>query len=283
MAKRFIDSAIWSDPWFQEIEIMDKLFFIYLFSNCDMIGLWEFNPKRAEFDLGKKIPWESIKKSHEKKVLFTEKYWIIKTFISQQYPLLNKKPTAPLHVSVLNMIEKKGLNFDLNSLSIDYVYPIHSLQVIVKEKVIVKEEVKEGELFPDQTETKKVLTVPDHLKEVWPKFLEMRKKIKKDMTEYAQELAIGKLLKISSDKLVQIEIVKRSIEHSWQTFYPLKDDNQQQIPTQTPTSTPPAKHYPEPSALRSRIVRELGNDYECFPEDNDLDGWKKLYDENVRR
>jgi hypothetical protein len=145
MSKRFIDSKIWSDTWFQELDQHAKLFWIYLFTNCDIIGLWEFNPKRAEFDLGKKINWEEMQKNISSKVIFTEKYWIIKTFISQQYPNLNKKPNAPLHISVLNEIEKKCLNFDLNSLSIDYRYPIDSVQVEVEVKEKVKVEEKEEE------------------------------------------------------------------------------------------------------------------------------------------
>lgn len=139
MPKRFIDSAIWSDPWFQDLENIDKLIWIYLFTNCCIVGTWEFNPKRAEFDLGKKINWESVKKCFSEKILFTEKYWIIKNFIKQQYPNILKKPKAPLHVAVLSEIEKKCLKFDLNSLSIVYEYTIDSVQV--KEKVIVKEEV----------------------------------------------------------------------------------------------------------------------------------------------
>lgn len=140
MAKRFINSTIWSDPWFQDLDPILKLFWVYIFSVCDMIGIWEYNTKRAEFDLNKKpLPWAKIIEEFSEKVIITDKYWIIKTFISQQYPKLNKTPNAPLHISVLNAIEKKCLNFDLNSLSIDYDKPIHSLQV----KVIVKEEVKE--------------------------------------------------------------------------------------------------------------------------------------------
>ena len=134
MAKRFIDSKTWEDPWFQEVAPISKLFWIYLFTKCDMVGLWEYNPKRAEFDIGKKINWELIQKDLKSKVLFTEKYWILKNFIKQQYPQLNIKPDAPLHKAVFSEIEKKGINFDLDSLSIDYQYPIDSLQVIVKEK-----------------------------------------------------------------------------------------------------------------------------------------------------
>lgn len=146
MPKRFIDSNIWSDPWFQELDTVCKLLWIYLFSTCDIIGIWEYNPKRAEFDLNKKLPWEEIQKKLSEKVLFTDRFWIIKTFIRQQYPKLATYPNAPLHISVMKQINKMCLNFDLNSLSIDYSNPIDRVQVIVrvKEKVKVIEEVKEN-------------------------------------------------------------------------------------------------------------------------------------------
>lgn len=222
MPKRFIDSAIWSDPWFQDLENMDKLIWIYLFTNCCIVGTWEFNPKRAEFDLGKKINWESVKKCFSEKILFTEKYWIIKNFIKQQYPNILKKPKAPLHIAVLSEIEKKCLKFDLNSLSIVYEYTIDSVQVKVKEKVKVEEEVKEEELFPEITSPEFKLIVPDHLKKIWPYVLEMRKKIRYPMTEYAQELAFKRLQKLSPDENVQVEIVEQTIECSYRGFFELK-------------------------------------------------------------
>jgi hypothetical protein len=82
--------------------------------------------------------------------------------------------------------------------------------------------------------------VPDHLKEVWPKFIEMRKKIKKPMTDYAQELAIEKLEKLSNNHEEQVEMVKRSIEHSWQTFYLLSGDRS--------TVTTPTQQYTRQNA-----------------------------------
>lgn len=155
MSKRFISTDIWEDPWVQNLSTSDKLVWIYVFTKCDMIGIWEFNPKRAEFDLGKKFLWEQIIKSFEGKVIFFEEFWIIKNFIREQYPNLNKKPKAPLHISVLNHINKMCLNFDLNSLSIDYTYPINRVQVKVK----VKEEVILNDLINTKEEDSSIKSV----------------------------------------------------------------------------------------------------------------------------
>lgn len=43
---------------------------------------------------------------------------------------------------------------------------------------------------------------------------------------------------------------------------------------------PPKKEYPE--SYKSHVVRAFGNDYD-FPDDKDISGWKRLYDERCRR
>jgi hypothetical protein len=175
MSKRFIDDKIWSDPWFQELDPLLKLFWIYLFSICDIVGIWEYNPKRAEFDLCKKLPWEEIQKKLNEKVLFTDRFWIIKTFIKQQYPKLACCPNSPLHISVMKQINKMCLNFDLNSLSIDYSNPIDRVQVkvIVKEEVKVKEKKKEKHRYG---EYKHVLLTADELERLKADFGEINVK-----------------------------------------------------------------------------------------------------------
>lgn len=65
--------------------------------------------------------------------------------------------------------------------------------------------------------------VPDHLKEIWPEFLKMRKLIKKQATERAQKNIIKKLDNFSKDPSIQIKIVEQSINNSWQDVYELKN------------------------------------------------------------
>jgi hypothetical protein len=62
-------------------------------------------------------------------------------------------------------------------------------------------------------------------------FVDMRKKIKKPMTDRAIDLAIKKLEELATDSAgnmdndLAIQIVNQSVLRSWQTFYPLKDDS----------------------------------------------------------
>lgn len=56
-------------------------------------------------------------------------------------------------------------------------------------------------------------------------FIEMRKKIKKPMTDHAIDLFLKKLDKISgADDELAIKIIEESILKSWTDIYPLKDD-----------------------------------------------------------
>jgi len=57
--------------------------------------------------------------------------------------------------------------------------------------------------------------------ELWNAFVDMRKKLKKPMTDYAQKLA---LVKIEKDfKGQENAVIEQSLIHSWQGFFPLKD------------------------------------------------------------
>lgn len=63
------------------------------------------------------------------------------------------------------------------------------------------------------------------LKEAIYAFIDMRKTIKKPMTERALKMLINKLNKITNDDNVKIAILDQSIMHNWQDIYELKENN----------------------------------------------------------
>lgn len=88
---RYINTAIWDDTWFSELEADEKLLFIYLLTNslCNIAGIYEISLKRISFDTGIKI--ESILKTLKAfesldKVYFIEEsnYIVLKNFIKHQ-------------------------------------------------------------------------------------------------------------------------------------------------------------------------------------------------------
>ena len=60
-------------------------------------------------------------------------------------------------------------------------------------------------------------------------FEEMRKKMKKPLTERAKQLALSNLRKLSASEQVQIEIVNQSVLNGWQAFYALKEEAKPEV------------------------------------------------------
>jgi uncharacterized protein YdaU (DUF1376 family) len=58
--------------------------------------------------------------------------------------------------------------------------------------------------------------------EAWAAFEEMRTKIKKPMTDRARSLIVGKLEAMGRDGHEPGAVLLQSVEHAWQTIYPLK-------------------------------------------------------------
>lgn len=74
----------------------------------------------------------------------------------------------------------------------------------------------------NQNPKRKEIQIPDHLSEIWKSFEEMRKKIRKPLTDKARELTLKELNKLSQDKNLQIKILEQSIQRSWQGVFPLQ-------------------------------------------------------------
>lgn len=76
-------------------------------------------------------------------------------------------------------------------------------------------------------------------------FIEMRKKIKKSMTDHALELILKNLDKLSTNDFEKIEILNQSIMNSWQGVFPLKRQNPKMVSDE-----------PESVADRARRLKE---------------------------
>ena len=135
MSKRFIDTDIWRKKWFRSLSPEHKVFWTYLFTNCDNAGVWDVDQELAEFLIGKDIDWpevEKIFKNHIKILNNGSKWWLI-DFISFQYGQL--KETCKPHLHSINLLKK-------HKLFIEYSKGIETVKD--KDKVKVKEEDKEA-------------------------------------------------------------------------------------------------------------------------------------------
>lgn len=82
---------------------------------------------------------------------------------------------------------------------------------------------------------------PDNLKlnSTFTSYVDMRKKIKKPLSDYAIELAIKKLETLAgNDDELKIKILEQSVFYSWQGLFEVKDNRQSENNTQSDAYTP---------------------------------------------
>jgi DNA-binding transcriptional regulator GbsR (MarR family) len=97
-----------------------------------------------------------------------------------------------------------------------------------------------------ETITKEIVNLPDFIKpEIFTAFSEMRKKIKKPLTDYAVSLIIKELEVLRANGDDPNEILEQSIRNGWQDVYELKNKgnkktNNRDLPTQY---TPPEEFF----------------------------------------
>ena len=90
---------------------------------------------------------------------------------------------------------------------------------------IKKERKKEAKTYADVLS---VFSLSERLTKTIMDFIQMRKFIKKPMTNRGLELMIGKLQKMSTDEETQIKILEQSIMNNWQGVFELKEEVHQE-------------------------------------------------------
>ena len=77
----------------------------------------------------------------------------------------------------------------------------------------------------------KEYTDDDKLREALEGFIELRKLLKKPLTERALKTSLSKLDTLGETNEQKCAVVDQTIEHSWQSFYPLKDIKENEVKT----------------------------------------------------
>lgn len=86
MAKRFIDTGLFDDEWFSELDPECKMFWIYYLTKCDHAGLLKYNKKLIEFQTGIKSLERVIELLGNRLVRVNELLFFCPKFIVFQYP-----------------------------------------------------------------------------------------------------------------------------------------------------------------------------------------------------
>lgn len=93
---------------------------------------------------------------------------------------------------------------------------------------------KDSETFDSILDSYELITIHPELRELFLEFIKMRKAKKKPLTNKALKLGVNKAIKLgNSDPEVIKRIVEETIEHSWDSFYPLKEEKQRAKVTDT--------------------------------------------------
>ena len=211
MAKRFIDTEIWDKERFCSSSDKQKLLTLFITSKCDQIGVFKMANMLITAYVGSTVTREDILSIPVDIIELSEgKYWLV-NFCRFQYGEL--KETCKPHKKYIEMLKSEGL---FERVSKGYPKGIHTLQEKEKEKEEDKDKEKEV-----KKETKK-FELPDWIsQDSWDGFVEMRKKIKKPLTDRACTGIINKLDKFGRQNADAI--LDQSTESCWQTVYELKE------------------------------------------------------------
>jgi hypothetical protein len=86
MAKRFIDTGLFDDPWFMDLSIDAKILWIYMITRCDHAGIIELNQKMVKLQTDINSLDTVIEQLGNRIVTLSERLYFIPKFITFQYP-----------------------------------------------------------------------------------------------------------------------------------------------------------------------------------------------------
>tara|TARA_R110002167_G_scaffold76944_3_gene213911 strand:- start:324 stop:956 length:633 start_codon:yes stop_codon:yes gene_type:complete len=119
MAKRFTDTAKWSEDWFLEIKNPHKLFWIYVCDNCNHAGIFKPNKRMFELILGARIDinmfLEEINSDKQRILELANGKWYLTKFIEFQYGgKLNENNRV--HKSILEILIANNITWEEKSI-----------------------------------------------------------------------------------------------------------------------------------------------------------------------
>ena len=190
--------------------LLAKKFLIYFDSGVVVIKHWKIH--------------NYIQKDRYRETKYKEEKDMLELDENNAYTMKNEQnPTCIQNVYMLDTQDRDRIEIELGNIN--------------------KKKKKEN-----QTELDKVLdekVTDEDLKSALRDFIKMRKTIKKPITTRGLELAIDKLNKLSNKKEEQILIIDKTILRSWQSFFPLNDEDKKELeqPKEYKASTMTEEEY----------------------------------------
>jgi hypothetical protein len=211
MAKRFTDTNKYKKPFIRGLQGAYKIFWDYLYHECDHAGIWIVDFEVAQLYVGKDMPInkeDALKffNKGEKRVIEVDNgtRWFLPEFIEFQYGELNEANRA--HNSVIGILKKYGL------------YKTSPLKAPSKAP-------SKGAMDKDMDmDMVKEIGVDEKFLSIFLTFLRYKRKrgeSYKDKNSTA--LAYKNLLKYSnSDPLKAIEVVEQTMANNYSGLFELK-------------------------------------------------------------
>lgn len=116
MAKRFIDTSLFSNEWYSELSKDSKLFFIYYITNCDHAGVLKINKRLCEFHTGiEKNSIDTVLQEFGNRLVRVDEglTYFMPKFLFFQYPNFPNSRVAA-QKSAINILKSYG--FDLEKI-----------------------------------------------------------------------------------------------------------------------------------------------------------------------
>lgn len=121
MAKRFIDTEIFSDSWFMDLSVPAKLLWFYCLTNCDHAGIIEWNKKLIRFQTDIE-DLETVTKELGKSLLTVNDHMkFLPKFFEYQYPKYPYKRFAAADGAVLLLVKYNLLDKINLTLTKDFI------------------------------------------------------------------------------------------------------------------------------------------------------------------
>lgn len=177
MAKRFIDSNLFQKDWFLELESKYQILYVYMFTHCDVAGVFDPNLKTLSKLFNTEYNEQETLTNFKNQLVKVKDKWLLTGFLKHQYGLkISPKMIKPIS----NALERIGLSLEnLDTVLIEYRYSIDT----PKEKEIEKEKEKEieykeggmGETEPTETKYFEIYyhqILPVEYLDTWRKYVD---------------------------------------------------------------------------------------------------------------
>ena len=242
---RNVQMAFWTDTKISDdYTPEDRYFYLYLMTNphTNLCGCYEISVKQMADETGysKETIEKLIKRFEEvhKSIVYSKATKEVLLINWSKYNWTSsEKFRKPLlkEIEQVKNIEFKSFLEDLfsgeDTVSIPYSYGSDTtVTVTVTDTVTVSDTVSVSDSVTVRSEKKRKYFEDEKLQRTFDDYVEMRKKIKKPMTERAKELAVKKLVGLAQmsdmddiDTDMAISILEQSIMNCWQGLFPLKD------------------------------------------------------------